>query len=450
MSETRDSAVGAITAKAREVVDSLADQYEAEIASLEAGQAAALGEYQQRLADAETAIEDRDQRLVLAASDSAEKAGVIIRLTADLSDSVLRYVDLEARFAAYKKAHPDTYRLGPKMVWAVQQIASKADLANLATMLADAKATVPALGGLSLRMGWRQYEADKSVLDAAKQIADDLGLQFSFRFMAGRFTPVRLLEQMIPGGYTAMLDGERIPIPFGADGSHNYLFEQAWQELVTELADWYEDNDCHLLHLSWYAGAWAELNHDDEIRNAPGYTIDRFIDGHLRLIDIAGEIAVGRPLVIEFPATGHGPLPVISGAINKHTIEVFGSGSRRAVLQMNGWSDTGLVGAPNMATATALLSAIADPPVLKAVQAIQPWSTPQNPKPGALAPKFPQFTVEQVRAALAKADSVSSAYIEVYLPTFLTKNGGVVWAQPLGEWIAPSAMARDPRNEWMS
>ena len=408
----RDVAVGAITAAAREAVDTLADALEAA-----------------HRIETEALTQTYEGTLSTVRTQRDWANSQIDALNESLHAEQLAYADLMARYTAYRKAHPDTYALGGRTVWALQQISGKADLPALATALLDAKSTVSSIGGLSLRMGWKQYAADPTVLDDAKKIADDLGIAFCFRFMAGRFTPAKAM------GNTTLMNGEPIPLPFMPDGSPNVVFEDAYRALATELADWYEANDCHLLHYSWYAGAWAELNNGLEVRNAPGYsppTPDApgsFLTGHLRLIDIAAQVADGRPIVTEFPVTGHGPLPVVSAAITRKMHDTFGEGTRRAVIQFNGWGTGGVFGAANPDTARAMAEATATPPVLKAVQAIQPWGQGKT---------YPQYTADQVKAALANADSVGSQYIEVYLPTFRAQYGGAVWGPPCAAWVSGS------------
>lgn len=315
--------------------------------------------------------------------------------------------------------------LGPRRVWAIQQVSSVANLNTYAAQVANAKATAPALGGFGARIAWDLYTPE--ILPAGKAIADASGLPFSFRFMAGVHTPASLLDAMGPG-YTALdADGQRFPLPFGSDGTAgNPVFEAGYRAMLTEVADWYAANGGSLLHCSQYARDWAELNHGLEVRNAPGYTQAAFIEGHRRLITIARDVVAAHPgLVVEFPLSGHGPLTAVSPALADHMVATFGAGTRQCVFQGNGWAHNNRWGAadPNIATQ---MDACFTRPVARALQAIQAWGGSTT---------YPQYTLAQVEAALTNADGCSPAYVELYLPTLRSINGGAVWAQPLAAWL---------------
>lgn len=325
----------------------------------------------------------------------------------------------------------------PRRVWAIQQVTSVANLNTYASQVADAKATAPALGGFGARIAWDLYTP--AILPAGKAIADANGLPFSFRFMAGVHTPASMLDAM-GAGYTALdVDGQRFPLPFGSDGTPgNPVFEDGFRVILTEVADWYKANGGSLLHCSQYARDWAELNHGLEVRNAPGYSLAAYLEGHRRLIDIAYDVAAAHPgLVVEFPLSGHGPLTNVSPVLADHMVTRFGAGTRRCVFQANGWGINGRWGAADPAVAAQMDACFARP-VARALQAIQAW--------GGSGATFPQYTLAEVQSALSVASGCSPEYLELYLPTLRSVNGGAVWAQPLAEWLDGSVPAPDVFN----
>lgn len=326
--------------------------------------------------------------------------------------------------------------LGPRRVWAIQQVSSVANLNTYAAQLADAVATVPAIGGFGVRVPWSLYTPD--LLPAGKAMADKHGRAYSFRFMAGVNTPAAVLDSMDAGHIGFSAEGKPFPLPFGADGvPGNPIFEQAYREMLTELAAWSAANGVRLIHCSQYARDWAELAHGLEVRNAPGWTQAAFIEGHRRLITIAREVSDAYPgLVFEFPLSGHGPIGTVSPLLADHMAAEFGPWSRRVVFQGNGWAHNGRWGAADPAVA-AQMDGCLTRPVARAFQAIQPWSTPATYDPATdPAPKNPQYDAAQVASALAAADGGDADYLEIYLPTFRSSMGGAVWAEPLAAWVA--------------
>ncbi|MCW2767482.1 MAG: hypothetical protein JWO11_3441 [Nocardioides sp.] len=319
--------------------------------------------------------------------------------------------------------------LGPKKVWVLQQVSSKAELLKTyRAQIANCRATVPAVGGFGLRIAWSSYVADKTILDAGKMVADENGLEFSFRFMAGRWTPASVLTAMGSSCYATKSSGERFPKPFNSAGSGgNPVFESAYEALLREVATWYDANDVHLLHNSWYAMDWAELNHGIEVRSAAGYSQAAWLTGHQRLIDIWRRVQVDHPnVVMEGPLSGYGPLTALSPKLADHMVAQFGASQRNVVLQANGWGANGQWGAPS-ATIDQQMDACFSRPLGRAVQAIQPWGG---------ASQYGQYTVQQVQQAIAQAEACASDYMEIYAPTLRSVNGGAVWATPLANWVA--------------
>lgn len=328
--------------------------------------------------------------------------------------------------------------LGGRKVWVLQQISSKAELQNYRSQIANAKSTVPGITGLSVRMGWNLYANDKTVLDLGKQIAEENDLEFCFRYMAGRWTPAAILTSM-GTNYTfpcAQIAGSNAlaPKPFSTAGvAGNPVFEAAYAALLEELADWYDANDAYLLHCSWFAMDYAELNNGAEVRAAAGYTQQRLIDGHKKLIEIAQDVAAAHPgIVMEFPLSGYGPLtstsgatPAVSPSLADKLVTEFGSNNNKAVIQANGWSNTGQWG--TTAANDTAFDVCWNRPLAHGVQAIQPWGVSST---------YPQYTAAQISNALAQASAVSANYLEVYLPSFRSVNGGAAWAAPIATWKA--------------
>jgi hypothetical protein len=241
-----------------------------------------------------------------------------------------------------------------------------AEWQRLQPMLSTALST-PDLRGFSLRVPWRSIDTDFKVLEAGRDLARRNRLSFSVRFMAGRHTPARVFES---GSPFYLRDGDKVPIPFLPDGSPNTFFEAAYKDLAARLAVWCRLNSVPLLHLAWYGQDWAELNHGDEVRAAKGYRYENWITAHLRLIDIALNLA-GRGLSTELPFSGHGPLTDVAMRFADYVIDQLGSWDRRFFCQANGWGPQGEWGAPNEDTEAAFDRVWAKP-ICRGLQMIQP------------------------------------------------------------------------------
>jgi len=321
-----------------------------------------------------------------------------------------------------------------RTAYVLQQVSSKTELNNVyASQIADAEATVPALNGFGLRMGWKQYATDTTVLDAGKAIADANGHEFAFRFMAGRHTPTAVLDEMGPNYYYTLGSGERVPKPFGSDGSAgNPVFEVHYRTLVGELLDWSQANDVDLLHLSWYAQDWAELNHGAEVRAAAGYSAAAWLEGHKRLMTIASEERATRPTVaVEWPFSGYGPLPTYTVQLNDHMAALFGAGSLRAYFQGNGWGPNGEWGAPDPTVEGQHDDNFArtSPVNRHGIQAIQPTTT------------WTEADIDLMLAHLngtpspAGSEAANASYFELYTPT-VRGTSGQRWADDIAVWVA--------------
>src|SRR5262249_11473838 len=139
---------------------------------------------------------------------------------------------------------------------------------------------------------------------------------------------------------------------------------------VTRLAQWCRDHDVRLLHLAWYGQNWAELNHGKEVRAVPGYSEERWLQAHLRLLDIGLKHA-GDDLAVELPFSGYGPLAAAASAFGEHVVAKLGPSSPRFFCQANGWSPAGDWGAPDARTEAAF-DKVWVKPICRGQQMIQP------------------------------------------------------------------------------
>ena len=312
-------------------------------------------------------------------------------------------------------------------VWVLQQFETIATLRAFGPTLADIMATVPAVTGFCVRMGWRQLLAAGGinvVLNASKALAETNGLELAFRPMAGRHTPAATLTGM-GNDYTATnTAGEAWPLPFSRAGTAgNPVFEQAYAALAHDVAAWYAANGSTLLHHSWFAMDWAELNHGKEVRAVPGYTQARWLEGHKRLVTAVASATEGMGVVNEWPLSGYGPLTEVSPQLADHMVSLFAE--PECSIQGNGWSFEDQWGAATPAVRV-LMDKCWERPLTHGLQAIQPWGGTNQP----------QYTAAQVTAALGQATEVDAAYVEIYAPSLRASTGGAVWAQPLAAWSA--------------
>src|SRR5438067_4533772 len=222
--------------------------------------------------------------------------------------------------------------------WVLHQPSTVADLHKAGPEIQAAMA-LPGVVGLSLRFPWNAVDTDFSILTEGLAIARAGGKALSIRPMAGRWTPARVFDAGSP--FYTLSSGEKVPTPFYADGSPNLVVELAYDEFVGRLAAWSRANGVSLLHLPWYGQDWAELNLAAQVRSAPGYSLNAWLDAHRRLVDIAARYA-GPDLAVEFPLSGSGPLAGgPSAALADYIVSTAGAGSDRFFVQANGWGPNG-------------------------------------------------------------------------------------------------------------
>jgi hypothetical protein len=267
--------------------------------------------------------------------------------------------------------------------WACQQVESLQALSNRTPNIEFAL-DFAAIRGLSGRYPWRAFSDgdtfDFSLVEQTKQLADEHGVAFSWRPMAGRHCPTKLLDNVRT--YT---DGtNRFPAPFEADSSPALAFESYFAAMLDAAVDWSRQNGVTLLHLPWHGHDWAELWHGKDVQALPGYSLDTFVTGCTRLVDLA-LARQGDDIIVEFPLTGHGALSGEQGASNRiasHIVETAGADSPRVFVQANGWGqlldgldppeNVGEWGNPNPDTERAFDCVWAQP-IRRGLQMIQPY-----------------------------------------------------------------------------
>lgn len=258
----------------------------------------------------------------------------------------------------------------PDGTWVLQQLCQNTGLARekaideLGVYEAQIRTALrrPGVVGFSARVPWYQmewtngnYDDLDDLLAACKTICDEEGKLFSFRLMAGRWTPQHRLDAMDSAGggsgsYTYLASGERVPKPFRSNGTAgNPVFEAAYQAIHAHIKAWSATNgNCiKILHMPWYGWKWAEIMHGTEITLEPGYSYAAWRDGHYALIDIAESLATST-LPVEFPMSGHFAQPVGNTAalnILDRFVAKFGSWSDRLWVQGNGHGEVNT--APN-------------------------------------------------------------------------------------------------------
>lgn len=322
---------------------------------------------------------------------------------------------------------PEPTGFAPRF-YVTQQVSSVAEIRSKMADFEDAEETVEAANGRSIRFPWKAYEADKNIATAGRPTTLP---HYALRSMAGKHTPTAKM------GRTITENGTTYPSPFGdAQGNPNTVFLDHLEAHYRELAAILDATDevDPILQWTWYAKEWAEIYHGPAVRAAQGYTVDKFIDAHKALIDRAAAVQRDFPgVVMGLQLSGHGPIAGISAGrvlvdeLVEHAATVFEPG--RAIIHANGWSYRGQWGQsdPDVdETMDAAFEAAHEGGLYVGMQAIQPWG--QNAT-------YPQYTAQQVALAFAQADVVGTKSIELYMPSFLSRNGGAVWATPTANWL---------------
>jgi hypothetical protein len=266
------------------------------------------------------------------------------------------------------KGHPTVEAIAG--TWVLQQVGSQAELERLLPNVIAPALKTPQVRGFCLRVPWNAVDRDFALLDAGLKIANDRGLAFSVRFMAGRHTPARVFDKGCRYYLAGRSGMEKVPVPFLADGSPNTAFETEYDAFVARLAAWCRGHGVRLLHLAWYGQEWAELNHGKEVRAEAGYSYEAWLRAHTRLIDVGLKHA-GPDLAVELPFSGYGPLTAAALDLADHVLAKTGPWNPTFFCQANGWGPGGDWGAPSAGTEAAM-DRLWQKPICRGQQAIQP------------------------------------------------------------------------------
>ena len=220
--------------------------------------------------------------------------------------------------------------------------------------IAAAFAAAPSLRGISVHLGWSQLAGNTvdpatmaaniaATLAPWKAVAAQYHTGLMVRFVAGIDTPAAVFASGAPST-TVNYGGkaQQIPLPWDpANGGPNTPFLTAYDNLVSALATWCQNNGVNELHLSWYGELYSELYVGPEITSAPGYTYAALLAGHEALLSIGLKYRTPS-LAIEYPLTGDGGTVInqlapdlatyLSAAIPQHDPTVF--------VQLNNWGGT--------------------------------------------------------------------------------------------------------------
>ena len=316
--------------------------------------------------------------------------------------------------------------------WVLQQIENAAHLSSLESQV-RAALRVPGVRGFSMRVRWNLIDTrtdtstvpNFALLQQGYEIAASEGKEFTVRFMAGRHTPARILNHPDCPRYTFTEGGNTFfsPTPWQADGSPNQVFEDGYAEFIAHLAEWCRTRErpIGLLHLAWYGQAWAELNHGFEVRGTPGYTVQRWLAAHIRLINLGLALA-DEHLTVEYPFSGYGPVNNLVDDIGDHIVSELGPWSPRFIVQANGLGPTtaqaveGEWGAPNANTEAIFDANVWTRPLLRGLQMIQP------------------FDYDDWEGIFNRGYLNHATYIEVYLPSFSLAHAPELRAEILEFW----------------
>jgi hypothetical protein len=214
--------------------------------------------------------------------------------------------------------------------------ANKVSALKYYTPSINAALAIPGVKGLSLRAVWTSITTDLSIYDLGVQIAQADHAVLAIRFVAGANTP----PQFIGNGTT--MAGKTIPLPWAKGTTPtsflpNTVFENAFAATVKQLATYARANGIHLLHLTWYGGVSAEIYNGPEVIAAPGYSVQNFLRGYERLVDIGMAVA-GPDLTVEFPLSGIGTRPIVT-PLEAYISTKFGSMNPTLMTQFNNLSD---------------------------------------------------------------------------------------------------------------
>lgn len=314
--------------------------------------------------------------------------------------------------------------------YVIQQVSSKSEALNYRDEFQNVHSTVPAVNGGGIRVPWKSYDSDKTILQAGADISEPFQ-HYSIRIMAGKHTPPNKM------GPTLTESGVTYPSPFADNnGNPNMVFVNNMKATMIEWAKFLDDTGQPnpILHWSWYAKEWAEIYYGPAVQQHPGNkktngVPTKFIEAQCALIEAGAEVQEQFPhIIMEFPLSGHGPIQSFVDDMTRCVSDAYDE--QRAAIQANGWSYQGQWGQSNPDADRQMDSAFEEAwssNTLIGVQAIQPWGQTNN---------YPQYTDTQISQAFDQADLAKANYFEIYTPTFLSANNGGRWKNPVSEWLS--------------
>ena len=203
----------------------------------------------------------------------------------------------------------------------------------------------PYVRGACVRAYWRDFEPEEgrfnwALFDETLARARRHGKKAAFRVMNGTGTP----EWVYAAGaqpYNPRDRGEtRLPLPW------DDLFFEKWRAFVGALGRRYDGHpDVAYIAMSMPAGRWAELLFPVSLPEAPGYSMERFVESHRRVIGAYDAAFPRTPLTLAI--TGHeydGSLQRVVADLTDFIVERFGPDNGRVVIQANGWSERTVMG----------------------------------------------------------------------------------------------------------
>jgi hypothetical protein len=203
----------------------------------------------------------------------------------------------------------------------------------------------PYVRGACVRTYWRDVEPAEGrfewgLFDETLARAQRHGKKAAFRVMNGTGTP----EWVYAAG-AAPYDPRdrgvaRLPLPW------DDVFFGKWRTFIAALGRRYDGRpDVAYVAMAMPAGRWAELLFPVSLPEVPGYSMERFVDAHRRVVDAYAAAFPGTPLTLA--VTGHeydGSLQRVVADLTDFVVARFGPDNDRVVIQANGWSERTVMG----------------------------------------------------------------------------------------------------------
>jgi hypothetical protein len=166
------------------------------------------------------------------------------------------------------------------------------------------------------------------------------GKRAAFRAMNGTGTP----EWVYAAGaapYNPRDRGvSRLPLPW------DDVFFEKWRAFVQAFGRRYDGHpDVAYVAMSMPAGRWAELLFPVSLPEVPGYSMERFVASHERVVEAYAAVFPRTPLTLAI--TGHeydGSLQRVVTDLTDFIVTRFGPDNPRVVIQANGWSERTVMG----------------------------------------------------------------------------------------------------------